>query len=156
MLRRYVFVSPQGCRARTQIAMWSGYQHGFCVQDLTILQDMHEPKCENFSSWTNYSLPSCIHHMGRWKRRAGIKPIKMHCNGDGITPLPQGWSLTHRSTSIRPLKQRGDIQLVYQKRQLQVELTPLHPKNAHLCRIFFAHFSILAQHIDFLSPFSDM
>lgn len=136
--------------------MWSGYEHGFCVQDLMILQDIHEPKCENFSCWTNYPLPSCMWHMGCWRRRADIASIKFHCNWDCIT-LPQWWSFTHRSTSIRPLKQRDGIQLVYYRRQLQVELMTLHPKSAHFCRIFFfSHFSILAQRIVFVLPFSHM
>lgn len=116
--------------------MWSGYEHGFCVQDLMILQDTHEPKYENFSCWINYPLPSCMWHMGCWRRRADITSIKFHCNWDCIT-LPQWWSFTHRSTSIRPLKQRDGIQLVYYRRQLQVELIPLHPKSAHFCRFFF-------------------
>ena len=104
-LRGSVFLSPQGHIARAQIAMWSGYEHGFCVQDLMILHEMHEPKCEKFSSWTSYPLPSYMWHTGCWRRRVGIKSVKLHCSWDCITPLPWGQSFTHRSTSIRPLKQ---------------------------------------------------
>jgi len=132
-LKGYLFLCSLVNIAKAQTTVWSRYEHGFRVQGLMILWDMHEPKRENFSSWTNYPSPSHVWHMGCCSRKVCIKSIKLHRSWD---PLSQGQHFTHRSTSITPLKHRDDAQLAYYRRQLQVDLTPLHPKTAQFCRTF--------------------